>query len=118
MVRIINLLGFALLALLALGLYKAKTEAHAARERAQALEVAVAEAREEIVLLRAEVGHLNEPPRLQDLAERHLGLRQVDFLRVVRVSEAPLFLRSPATEPRPGSREDELLARFAAPDIP
>ncbi len=113
MVRVINLLGLALLGLLALGLYKAKTEAHAARERAEALEVAVAEAREDIVMLRAEVGHLNEPPRLQALAEEHLGLRQVDYFRVVRLSEAPLFLRSPVAEIEIGPGDDELLARFA-----
>jgi hypothetical protein len=59
---------------LAAGLYKAKTEAQKARVRATDLVREVKEERAAVQALRAEIAHLESPPRVEALAKRNLDL--------------------------------------------
>jgi cell division protein FtsL len=60
---------------LAVGLYKSKTDAEAARVRIAALKEQVAEARAEVQALRAEAAHLESPAHIEELARRNLDLK-------------------------------------------
>lgn len=104
MIRLINVAAFIFVAVLAVTLYRAKTEAHADRERADALAAEVAIAIEDVEVLRAELAHLENPQRLSALAEEELGLRPIDPLRVVTLDEAPLFLSARAWRYDPDER--------------
>jgi cell division protein FtsL len=75
MKRLFNI-GAALLALLlAIGLYRAKTEADSARARVRQLESEVAAAQAELKILSAEVAVLESPERVEKLAREKLGLK-------------------------------------------
>jgi cell division protein FtsL len=74
MSRLFNI-GAAVLALmLAIGLYRMKTEADAARARVGLLEGEVAAAQAELKILSAEVAVLESPERVEKLAKDKLGL--------------------------------------------
>ncbi len=94
----INLAALALAAVLAFGLYKAKTEAKEDRARIAELEIALAAERESLVVLRNEIAYLEDPGRLRALAAEHLNLAPADPLRVVTLEDAPLLFALP--EPR------------------
>ncbi len=74
MSRMFNALAAAVALLLAVGLYKSKTEADAARANVARLHAEVAAAADEIRLLKAEVAHLESPARIEALARAKLGL--------------------------------------------
>jgi cell division protein FtsL len=75
MMRLFNI-GAAILALvLAIGLYRAKTEADTARARVRQLEIEVAAAQAELKILSAEVAVLESPERVEKLAREKLGLK-------------------------------------------
>jgi cell division protein FtsL len=74
MSRLFNI-GAAILALmLAVGLYRAKTEADGARARVRQLEGEVSAAQAELKILAAEVAVLENPERVEKLAKDKLGL--------------------------------------------
>lgn len=74
MSRLFNI-GAAVLALmLAVGLYRTKTEADTARARVRQLESEVAAAQAELKILSAEVAVLENPERVEKLAKQKLGL--------------------------------------------
>ena len=81
--RVIELGAFVVVVVLAFGVYLAKTQA--GREWAQIAtkERRIAEERRRIKLLRAEVAHLEQPQRLEQLSA-HLGLQAVDGTREAR----------------------------------
>jgi cell division protein FtsL len=70
-----NIAAAALIVLLAIGLYRAKTEADVARARVAALETQVAEARAQVKSLAAESAFLENPARIEKLARQQLALR-------------------------------------------
>jgi cell division protein FtsL len=70
----LTLLAVAVIVVLAAGLYKAKTEAQKARARAADLVREVKEERAAVQALRAEIAHLESPPRVEALAKRNLEL--------------------------------------------
>lgn len=72
--RIFNIAAIVLALALAIGLYRAKTEADAARARVADLERQVAAARDEVKALAAEVAVLESPARIEELAKRKLGV--------------------------------------------
>lgn len=63
----------AVTAVLAVGLYKAKTDAAATRARIQGLESELRGARRAVAALEAEVAALEAPARVEALARVHLG---------------------------------------------
>ena len=74
MKRFFPLVALVVILLLAAGLYKAKTDAAAARARVADLNSGIAQAQQDVRALRAEVAHLESPARVEALAKEHLGL--------------------------------------------
>lgn len=64
--------AIALILLLAVGLYKAKTDAQEARRNVRQLTHDVRDARAVVRDLRAEVAHLESPARVEQLAQENL----------------------------------------------
>jgi hypothetical protein len=87
-----------LLIALALGLYRAKTEAGADRARLETMQIELAEEHQTIRILRNEVGELESPERLRTLAEERLGLVPLDPQRVVTLADAPQLIAPEAQE--------------------
>lgn len=73
--RIIHLLVIGALVFAAAYVYRIKMESTARTERVLRLHAEVREQRDAIAALRAEWSRLDEPLRLQGLAERHLTLK-------------------------------------------
>jgi hypothetical protein len=107
--RVVNLLALVVLVAVAVGLYRAKSEAGGDRRRVRALEVELAAEQEAVRVMRNEVGYLEHPERLRTLAEGKLGLAPIDPLRVVTLEDAPLLVEpAPQLEASPAE-----LARYA-----
>ena len=81
--RVIELGAFALVVVLAFGVYLAKTQAGREWAKIATKERQIAQEKRKIKLLRAEVAHLEKPERLEQLAG-HLGLQAVDGTREAR----------------------------------
>lgn len=97
MSRLFNI-GAALLALvLAIGLYRAKTEATKARVRVEELEGEVAAAKAELKILSAEVAVLENPERVERLAKDRLGLSPAQPSQVKKLSDiaSPELTKTP-----------------------
>ena len=88
--RSVTLAGIALVAALAFGLYKLKYQVQELEARSAAMKQAIASEREAIRVLQAEWSFLNNPERLNDLAERYLEFGPVGAVRVVRLGEIPI----------------------------
>lgn len=97
--RIFNIAAIVLALALAIGLYRAKTEADAARARVAELERQVATARDEVKALAAEVAVLESPARIEELAKRKLGIAPGGAPRAA--SEAGSTLPAPAAGKAP-----------------
>lgn len=97
-IRWIEIIGFACVGLMILSVYIAK--AGAARESAQIgdLERQIAENRQRVRLLRAEVTRLEQPGRLEALS-RGIGLAPLDSRR--QAGEAALTDLAPQPDPKP-----------------
>jgi len=72
--RLLHVLAGALIIVLAIGLYKAKSDAAKAQEHVRDLQTQVEDAEADLRALRAEIAHLETPARVAALAERELGL--------------------------------------------
>jgi cell division protein FtsL len=72
--RALHIVAAVLIVLLAVGLYKAKTDAAKAETRVRELQTQIEETEADLRALRAEIAHLESPARVEDLAQRHLGL--------------------------------------------
>ncbi|MEZ6022496.1 MAG: cell division protein FtsL [Hyphomonadaceae bacterium] len=88
-----------LIVVLAIGLYKAKTDAAATEARVRSLQSQVEETEADLRALRAEIAHLESPERVEALAEQHLGLTVG--------SEAAALPESDLTRLPPPRREGE-----------
>lgn len=80
-------LAILLAAALALGVYKAKSDAHAARTRVAALEEKVTAQRETARSLRAEAQYLQNPKRIEELARTELQMAPADRTQQRELSE-------------------------------
>lgn len=74
LIRALHIAGAVLIVALAVGLYKAKTDAAKTEARVRALQTQIADAEADLRALRAEIAHLESPARIEALAERHLGV--------------------------------------------
>lgn len=63
-----------LIVVLAIGLYKAKTDAAKTEAHVNQLQDDIAESEATLRALRAEIARLESPARIEALAERHLGV--------------------------------------------
>lgn len=71
--RWLNIAAVLLIAALAIGLYKAKTDAARAQAHVRDLQTSIEETEADLRALRAEIAHLERPERIEALAEEHLG---------------------------------------------
>jgi cell division protein FtsL len=93
--RIIELAAFVCVIALAFGVYLAKTNAGRERSKIATIERQIAEERRKLKMLRAEVAHLEQPERLEQLSTQHLGLQAVDGAKEA-VPEALPDIANPA----------------------
>jgi cell division protein FtsL len=94
--RTFNIIAAALIILLAVGLYKAKSEADAARAHVEKLQTEVDVARAQIRTLSAEAAYLENPARVEKLARKELGLKPATIEQHKRLSEIDEVLPAPA----------------------
>lgn len=92
--RLVDLCAAALLAALILGVYLAKTMAGRERAEIASMDRQIGEEQERIRLLQAEVAHLEDPPRLERLAETYLGLGPVSIKHEVTAEGLGDIVRS------------------------
>jgi cell division protein FtsL len=72
--RALYIVAAVLIVALAVGLYKAKSDASRAEAHVRALETQITDTEADMRALRAEIAHLESPERVEALAERHLGM--------------------------------------------
>ena len=73
LIRHLQIAAAVLIAVLAIGLYKAKTDAARTEAHVRQLQNDVDEREADMRALRAEIAHLESPARVETLAEQHLG---------------------------------------------
>ena len=96
--RVINLIGWGLLATLVLGVYLAKTIAWRERNEIAAVQVQIRQEQLRIRLLEAEVAHLEQPRRLQALSSGSLGMAPILAKQEITAADLQRFAR-PKPEP-------------------
>jgi cell division protein FtsL len=96
-----NVGAILLIVLLAVGLYKAKSEADATRAHVAALEAEVAAARAEIKTMSAEAAYLENPDRVEQLARKELGLKPASLGQHKTLSELDSVLPPPRAPKKP-----------------
>jgi len=72
--RGLHIVAGVVIILLAVGLYKAKTDAAKTETRVRELQTEIADTEAAMRALRAEIAHLESPERVEAMAERHLGV--------------------------------------------
>ena len=97
--RTFNIVAAALIVLLAVGLYKAKSEADVARAHVAKLQTEVVAARAQIRTLAAEAAYLESPDRVEKLARKELGLKPASIDQHKRLSDLDAVL--PAAKEAP-----------------
>jgi len=100
--RIINFIVIGALVLAAAYVYRIKYEATVQAERLAKLRDEVRRERDKIALLRAEWGTLDDPARIQDLAQRFLKLKPVEATQFDTLDHLP---DQPPDYMRPGSKD-------------
>ena len=87
MLRVLNILVIAALVLPAAYVYEIKFESTLQAERVAKLRAEIRRERDAIATLRAEWAQLDNPDRIQGLAQRHLTLRPVESRPVRRLDK-------------------------------
>ena len=108
MKRVLNVAGVAIAVAAAGAVYDLKLEANRAFDKAAALQREIQRERDTIAVLKAEWAQLNQPGRIQALANRHLDVKPLDVLQIVRPAdvperEAPALAGAPAAPARQAS---------------
>ncbi|HEX3887610.1 MAG TPA: cell division protein [Phenylobacterium sp.] len=93
--KLIDLIALAVLTLLILGVYLAKTMAGGERAKIAAVERQIVAEKARVRLLQAEVSHLEQPARIERLSETYLGLAPVSEKRVADIDALPDLARKP-----------------------
>ena len=97
-IRALNTIGLVAAMVLAVALYRAKTDAHEARQRLDQLAVMIEDERRAASVLRAEIAFLERPERLRALAARYLGLEPADPDQEMSLERTLLALGVPPQE--------------------
>ena len=101
MMRLINICVIGALVLAAAYVYKIKFESTRQAERVAKLRMEIRREHDAIAALRAEWSKLDNPLRIQELAQRHLKLKPIEatqFDRLDRLPERPPDLVPPDTD--------------------
>ena len=89
MLRLLHLVVIGCLVAAAVALYQVKYQSTAHVQHIAKLRSEIRAERERISLLRAEWSRLGAPERIQDLAQRHLGMKSVALVQVGEISALP-----------------------------
>jgi hypothetical protein len=106
--RFIHLTVMAMLIAAAAWVYKIKFESTVRAAEVTRLAAAIKRERDAIAALRADWAQLDNPGRIQGLADRHLTLRMLDPAQIDRFEHLPE--RPPPPEPQPGPQQDAIAA--------
>jgi cell division protein FtsL len=101
--RLIDLVALAVLVMLILGVYLAKTIAGRERAEIASAEHQIESEKARIRLLDAEVAHLEEPARIEHLSETYLGMAPVPIKREVDADALAEVAIHPVTPPKTGA---------------
>jgi hypothetical protein len=88
-VRLLHLIVVASLVAAAVHVYKIKFESTVQAERVAKLGAEIRRERDRIALLRAEWAQLDNPARIQALAQRHLSLKPIDPTQIEPLDHLP-----------------------------
>jgi cell division protein FtsL len=99
MMRLLTVLVLGLAILGGIGLYLLKHEVKAKEAKLAETQRQILADQQTIHVLKAEWNYLNDPARLKDLAERHLGMKPVRATQMVAVGALP------ARDPTPAAAE-------------
>jgi len=99
-IRWVEIIGAVLVAVMVLSVYVAKAAAARESARIGELEREIAENRQRVRLLRAEISRLEQPGRLEALS-RAAGLGPVDVRRQTKEAEIGTIVTAPAPAPKP-----------------
>jgi cell division protein FtsL len=97
--RFIHLIVVAALVAAAVDVYKIKFESTVLAERLAKLRVEIKREREGIAALRAEWAQLDNPARIQALAQRHLTLKPIDPTQIEQLDHLPERPPAPIAPP-------------------
>lgn len=101
MIRLLNICVIGALVLAAAYVYKIKFESTRQAERVAKLRMEIRREHDAIAALRAEWSKLDNPVRIQELAQRHLPLKPIEatqFDRLDRLPERPRDLVPPDSD--------------------
>lgn len=90
MIRAFNIFLVLTVIALSVGLYDIKYRAEAADRRAKQIDREIAEEQEGIRILRAEWSYLNQPQRLQELAQRYTPLETLKAAQIGSFNDIPM----------------------------
>lgn len=90
MIRMLNIVLVVAVVALSIGLYDIKYRAEAAEKRARQAERDIASEQEGIRVLRAEWSYLNQPERVQELAQRYTKLEALKASQIGSFSDVPM----------------------------
>ena len=71
---------------LTVGLYYVKTRAQTAKKEVRSLELLISQEEASLRILKAEIAYLENPVRLEELSNTHLGLEPVKVDNVISIS--------------------------------
>ena len=114
--RFIHLIVVAALVAAAVDVYKIKFESTVQAERLARLRVEIRRERDGIAALRAEWAQLDNPARIQALAQRHLTLKPIDPTQIEQLDHLPE--RPPAPVAPPPSDAVATMIDTIEPDLP
>lgn len=103
MIRTVSVLALALLVASSFGLYKLKYQVQRLDHEARGLQTSIAKERQSIQLLQADWTYLNQPQRIQQLAERFLQMKAVEPSQLASIEDIPLKGSHPSVAPRVAS---------------
>jgi cell division protein FtsL len=98
LIRHLQIAAAVLIVVLAIGLYKAKTDAARTENHVRELQSQIDEREADMRALRAEIAHLESPARVETLAEQHLG--STTGASSAALPESALDSKLPAPQPR------------------
>ena len=92
---------------LTVGLYYVKTRAQSAKKEVRRLERLITQEEASLRVLKAEIAYLENPERLMELSEQHLGLTPTDNDNVISLSDIAIRFPLRDSDERAGEGADE-----------
>jgi hypothetical protein len=118
MIRLISFIAILMFAGVSGALYKLKYKVQSLDRQALTLQRQILAEREAVRLLEADWAYLNQPDRLQAMAERHLTLGPIDTRQFATIASIPARLVPLSEVPTtPSAKPDALIKPPAAPPV-